>query len=557
MKNRQKFLKIVMVFILSCIITAIIGKCSKLLAKEDLISETKQGIVEIYSGFYTENGAFHRMKHASGFIINNQENQAYIVTVYNALKNTEKSKKKFCKKNKIPYKNATLNNSIQIVIKGDVMVEASVMTESEKENYSILQVNSKISEKSPVRFASNKNLVIGDDVYALGFRGDAGKYDNVKNRHTEFVAIDVTVSVGNVQDTGANKNGILYLQHSATITSGNTGGPLLNKEGYVIGINNAMLNEDDTYTYYSLPIDNVREILDNFEIPYKSMERNDVLNNYKKLLEESKKLLENNAYKASSKALLQETLTQASNITLDENTDINELDKLSEQLVKAQLVLELKMKTTKKIIIVLGVVIAFMSIWLVKLIVWKLKNKEKRNPEQRQRTIERHTPKNRSNRDERVEYTGQKQDNRQEFQQPRNTFIPQQGDGTVLLGSAMDFSSDFREQNSFYHKKSVATIKNLKTGQVMLLDKPEIYIGKKEEMNDFAVRNNSNVSKRHACISWENEKYYIRDLQSLNGTFVNGRNVEFGTMCKLKNKDKFALANEEFIFYETVQEMNR
>lgn len=558
MKNRQKILRIVIIFSVFCIAIATAGKTSRSLAKEDLISETKQGIVEIYSGFYSENGVFHRIKHASGFIVNNQETQAYIVTVSNTLKNTKKSKKKYCKKHKIPYKNTTLEDSIQVVIKGDVMVEASIMTESEKENYSILQVNSKISEKLPVKFASNKDLIIGDNVYALGFEEDAGRYDDDTNRHTEFSAMDVRVNVGNIQDTGANKNGVLYLQHSALVTSGNTGGPLLNKDGYVIGINNAVLSEKGAYTYYSLPIDSVREILDNFEIPYQSIEKIEILNKYEKLLEESKKLLEDDRYKTASKTLLQETLMAGNSITLDENTDISELDSMSEQLIKAQLALELKMKTTRKVIIVLGVVIVFMGIWLLRLVIWKFKkNKKNQNPQQE--TTRRNISGDEPNRPERMTYTRERPDNWQEPQQHRNSSFAQEGgEGTVLLGSAADFSSDFREQsNSFYYRKTMATIKNIKTGQVMLLEKPEIYIGKKEEMNDFVIRNNSNVSRRHACISWEDEKYYIQDLQSSNGTFVNGVNIEFGNKHKLKNKDKFVLANEEFIFYETIQEMNR
>ena len=545
-----------MIFSVFCIVISVAGKTSKVFAKDDLISETKQGIVEVYSGFYSENGVFHRIKHASGFVVNNQETQSYVVTVCNALKNTKKSKKKYCKKHKIPYKNVILEDSIQVVIKGDVMVEASVMTESEKENYSILQVNSTISEKTSVKFASNKDLTIGDNVYALGFEEDAGRYDDATNRHTEFIAMDVKVAVGNIQDTGANKNGVLYLQHSASITSGNTGGPLLNKDGYVIGINNAVLNEKGSYTYYSLPIDNVREILDNFNIPYQSIERADIFNNYNTLLEESKKLLEDDKYKSSSKELLQETLMQANNIVLDENTDINQLNTISEQLIKAQLVLELKMKTIRKVIIILAVIIAFIGIWLIRLVIWKIKNSKKEQISQSHGT----TKINISNgRQDRATYTEERIDNHQEFNERRNSVnLQDEGEGTVLLGSAADFSSDFREQsNNFYYRRNMATIKNTKTGQVLLLEKPEIYIGKKEEMNDFVIRNNSNVSRRHACISWEDEKYYIQDLQSSNGTFVNGINVEFGNKHRLKNKDKFVLANEEFIFYETIQGLNR
>ncbi len=541
MRDKQCVLKKIIELGFICMILSVAGTVS-VYAEEDLISETKQGIVEVYSGFYSEDGVFYPMKHASGFLISNGDSRAYIATVYSALKNTEKQKKSYCKKHDISYENNMLSNSIQIVIKGDVMVEASVMTESEKENYSILQVSSSIAEKTPVTFASNKTLMIGDTVYALGFAEDAGEDDDLMNRHTEFSAMDVKVEVGAVQDTGANKEGVLYIQHSALLNKGNTGGVLLNEDGYVVGLNSIMFNEDSAGVYYSLPIDNIRQILDNFQISYQSIDKMDVLQKYTKLLEESKQMLEDQRYKESSKENLREVISKAENINLDENTDQEELNAISEQLIKERSLLKLKMKTTRKIVIALGIVIIFLGVWMIKLIAWKL-NRKRKNQKRRQETevfSEQELDKKRE--EERKE-----KENREE----RDFYAGDEGGNgdTIIMGRGV------REQNNhFYQREKKAAIKNIKTGKILPLDKPEIYIGRKEDVNDFIVRNNNSVGRRHACIKWEQGSYYLYDLQSSNGTYINGRNIGKGGRGRLKNKDKFTLADEDFIFCEIWEE---
>lgn len=550
MRNKWMSYRRILFVFATCIYMFLSCSVAEVLAEEDTIIRTKQGIVEIYSGFYSEDGIFHQLNHASGFLINNQENNACIVTVYNTLKNTEKKKKKYCKKNKITYNNYGLNDTIQVVVKGDVMVEAAIVTESEKENYTILQVGSNISEKTPIIFGSDKDLSIGGNVYALGFDEEAGKYDDEMNRHTEFSAMDVAVTVGTIQDTGANKDGVLYLQHSACITSGNTGGPLLDENGYVVGINNTVLSEDEKFVYYSLPISRIREILDNFSIVYQSKERLGYYDEYNSLLKKYENMLSDTAYQENSKENLRSSLEKAKNIQLNENTNISEIEEISAQLAADSALLKEKMRISIKIIIVLGVIAVVLAVWALKLLVWRIKNRKTEKQETEQKSERREIRQEQDEPDQKNIGQEVQDYSRRPVRTSQNT-----GEGTVLLDSMNDrFNAGLREQNNnFYDRRKIATIKDLKTGKILSLEKPETYMGKKEEMNDFVIENNSNVSRRHACIIWESGNYYIQDLQSSNGTFVNGKKIEFGNKHKLKDQDKVVLANEEFIFYETLE----
>ena len=64
----------------------------------------------------------------------------------------------------------------------------------------------------------------------------------------------------------------------------------------------------------------------------------------------------------------------------------------------------------------------------------------------------------------------------------------------------------------------------------------------RDEKNDIVVPL-SYVSRRHAKIALRKDKLYIEDLNSSNGTYVNGESVK---SCELRNGDE--LRFDEFIF---------
>ena len=78
------------------------------------------------------------------------------------------------------------------------------------------------------------------------------------------------------------------------------------------------------------------------------------------------------------------------------------------------------------------------------------------------------------------------------------------------------------------------------------MDKPRYYLGKRED-NDFIIPSNT-VSRKHAAIIWEKGHYYIQDLNSANGTQVNGIEVKPETRFELQNGSQIMLADEKIIF---------
>lgn len=71
-----------------------------------------------------------------------------------------------------------------------------------------------------------------------------------------------------------------------------------------------------------------------------------------------------------------------------------------------------------------------------------------------------------------------------------------------------------------------------------------ILIGRSEEA-DIHIGYDQYCSRRHAKVYWSNDKCYIQDLESTNGTYVNGKKLT-GSI-ELSNNDAISLGNTELI----------
>ena len=78
-----------------------------------------------------------------------------------------------------------------------------------------------------------------------------------------------------------------------------------------------------------------------------------------------------------------------------------------------------------------------------------------------------------------------------------------------------------------------------------VINKNDFSIGKKDT-NDGIVGFNKMISRTHCKITNRNGLYAVTDLQSANGTFVNGAKLEAGRPYPIKNGDIIRLANIDF-----------
>ena len=83
------------------------------------------------------------------------------------------------------------------------------------------------------------------------------------------------------------------------------------------------------------------------------------------------------------------------------------------------------------------------------------------------------------------------------------------------------------------------------TGEVVLLRKFPFYIGSAGEYADF-VPAAEGVSRIHCCISKKEDRYYLSDLNSTNGTYLNGKEVNPGQDRLLSANDEIRICSQEF-----------
>jgi S1-C subfamily serine protease len=226
------------------------------------VVDARNGVVRIYmeegNSSYT----------ASGFICAHDEDDTYIITNLHAV-TVEMS-------DGLYYGDyiCIIDESLE---KQEIRIEHSnIVPLEDRDGNSLDMVMIRISDKrladyDVLSFRSSDDVKVGESVYSLGFPGIADSALAVNNLPS--AAEDVTVTAGIVSKLNvtfaqmAEAENEVAIQHTATINHGNSGGPLLDKNGYVIGVNTWGMSEAGPY--YSGNSDYIIEYADDMYVPIK------------------------------------------------------------------------------------------------------------------------------------------------------------------------------------------------------------------------------------------------------------------------------------------------
>ena len=141
----------------------------------------------------------------SGFII---DDTGYVITNNHVIDNAEK---------------------IMVILYDDTSFEAKVVGKDPKTDVALLKIEPKDTKLKAVKFGNSNDLRVGDWVMAIGNPFGFGG----------------TVTAGIVSARGRNLSGSYddYIQTDASINRGNSGGPLFDMNGRVVGINTAIFSQ--------------------------------------------------------------------------------------------------------------------------------------------------------------------------------------------------------------------------------------------------------------------------------------------------------------------------
>jgi len=111
---------------------------------------------------------------------------------------------------------------------------------------------------------------------------------------------------------------------------------------------------------------------------------------------------------------------------------------------------------------------------------------------------------------------------------------PEYGNKTVLL-------SVKKEQKPYIINMTGSTKEEIP------INKKDFLIGRLDDMVDYVIKNNT-VGKIHAQITTCENKYYLKDLNSSNGTLLNDIKLECNVENEIKDGDRVTFANSDYLF---------
>jgi len=128
-------------------------------------------------------------------------------------------------------------------------------------DYAILRATEPVSGYKPLPLLPSEQVPDGETVYALGYPAIVSDFSK-----SHYGIDDITSTNGIISQHMLDNTNINVLMHTAQISGGNSGGPLIDERGAVVGVNTWTITENDASV--SIDIKYVRDILDDEDIPY-------------------------------------------------------------------------------------------------------------------------------------------------------------------------------------------------------------------------------------------------------------------------------------------------
>ena len=401
------------------------------------------------------------------------------------------------------------NLELRVSVLRDVHIKATIKQASTEMDFAILTLNEKLYNRTTLPLRKSSTLSQTEAVYALGFPAVAAAFDDEQYWDAE----DVTITTGNVNkvtrgdfptyaDNG-EVNGIYenvdIVEHSAAISPGNSGGPLVDENGNAVGIN-AVYHEPSS-TNVAISLDPIMATMDALGIKYD--DGSEVIPEPTVAPTEAPVVVTEAPVIETTEAPVTET-TEAPTTQATEETKPDPDDPGPDNM------------TTILIIAAIAVVAVVVVIVVVM-------SKGKKTPPAPPAP-------------------------------PVPPVAPPTGgsgftnvnlrpaDETTVLGG------DAGATTVLSSKLNGGTLIRKKGNESIVVNAEQFIIGRERKTANYCISNNSSISRSHAKLVVRNGVTYLVDLNAANGTYVNGVKAMPNQEVALKNGDKITLSDEEFEF---------
>ena len=149
------------------------------------------------------------------------------------------------------------SDSVKVIFYDGAEFSAEIIGSDEIYDIAVLKIDAIDRKLVPIEIGNSDSLKVGDAVFAIGTPCDiilAGTltYGVISGKERE---LEITNSSGKVIRT------MKLIQTDATLNSGNSGGPLFNMQGQIVGINNRKLMNEYEGIGFSIPINGAVQII--------------------------------------------------------------------------------------------------------------------------------------------------------------------------------------------------------------------------------------------------------------------------------------------------------
>ena len=255
----RKVVSVIAALVLSlCLLVSAVAQTAAVTTADEKVDKVKNSILQVVMTYQADNSDVVVWSSGTCFLINpttaiscahifdpsiNKELEQLLIDAYGP---THTFDTKYVK-------------NYQILVNGGVPVNASLRKINLKADYSILKLDETVARPT-VTLGFSKDLKITQQIYTLGFPSTVANLQDSKTYTTDQVTITGS-TISNISTT----NGVDYITHNANISNGNSGGPLVDESGRVVGIN--LYKTEDDY-FLAAAIDQVAALLDDLDIEY-------------------------------------------------------------------------------------------------------------------------------------------------------------------------------------------------------------------------------------------------------------------------------------------------
>ena len=146
--------------------------------------------------------------------------------------------------------------------------------DSEYPDVAIIKTRQSETGRTALPLLSSDSLEASETVWAIGYPSDSDLTSEQEtatgykyNLAADISDATITTGIVSLKTEVASFDNTSVIQHTAAISSGNSGGPLLNDDGAVVGINTFTVTDDGT-DYYAVTIDYIIDICEENGIDY-------------------------------------------------------------------------------------------------------------------------------------------------------------------------------------------------------------------------------------------------------------------------------------------------